>query len=134
MVERARQLDRSAWKSASHAAISDFWWEQSLVYAQCAPVETEADELRRLYALLDPEVVPPKLRILLAAPAGTPAEVGPSSTAPARPTWSPVPHSDLQHALAVRVRRPGEGPWLQLDCRDLDWAVEEVAAAVQAMR
>jgi 2-amino-4-hydroxy-6-hydroxymethyldihydropteridine diphosphokinase len=112
LKERARPLiaDLPDWRPPGGLAISDYWLDQSLAYAEASLDADEYASLRRLWEDLAASVVPPKLLVVL-----------------------DPPNDQLGQAIANLARQPGRGPVLSLEDPDLDLAADEVLAAIDAM-
>ena len=106
--QRVKSLGRQDW-NAGRTVLSDFWIGQSFVYATC---ESASQRLDDLWKRLQPQVVNPKLLVWLKTPPGQLA----SET-----NWRSILH------------RYHQGPWLELDAGQPDWALHEVTAAIHAM-
>jgi 2-amino-4-hydroxy-6-hydroxymethyldihydropteridine diphosphokinase len=106
--QRVKDLGQQDW-NAGRTVLSDFWIGQSFVYATC---ESASQRLDDLWKRLQPQIVNPKLLIWLNTPSGELA----SET-----NWRSI------------LRRYHQGPWLELDAGQPDWALHEVTAAIQAM-
>ena len=91
-------------------AISDFWLDQSLAYAEASPDAADAASVADSLAERAPAVVPPKLLVVLGGAA-----------------------DPLGRALASLARRTGVGPALFWKDPDLDRAADEIHAAIDAM-
>jgi 2-amino-4-hydroxy-6-hydroxymethyldihydropteridine diphosphokinase len=135
LVERARRLDRldPAWQGPT-LVVSDFWFDQSLAFAQVwlPPAEQEAFRLR--FAEVRQRVVRPRLIVLLEAPVAVLHE---RITARARPYEQSIPRDRLE-AIASQVSAattwPDQGPVLRLTAAEPDALLAEAAAAVEAMQ
>ena len=126
---RAELVSRDNWPQGMQAGISDFWLGQHLAYSRtwldpddCAKLEAD------WYAWQD-RVVPPKLLVLLKRPLDQ--SVCRQSQ---RDNAQPFTRLDqLQVELRALFLRKGYGPILELDATKPDWALTELAAAVEAM-
>ncbi|HEY2839325.1 MAG TPA: 2-amino-4-hydroxy-6-hydroxymethyldihydropteridine diphosphokinase [Pirellulales bacterium] len=111
---------RATWTDPARLAVSDFWLEQSLAYAD-AELEAETvqdcaeeqDELQSAWLQACRESVSPKLLVLL----------------------DPPSHSAVaaQRELILRSDQPGLGPVLRLTSADSQANFAEAAAAIAAM-
>jgi 2-amino-4-hydroxy-6-hydroxymethyldihydropteridine diphosphokinase len=117
---RAGLLRRDAWPSNAATAISDFWIEQSCVLAAPHLDESDLRSLELRLASLAVELVPPKLLVVLQDCTLDRSE--------------DTERAKAQRELLCRARRPGVGPLLVLPAGDPAGAVDEVEAAIAAMR
>jgi 2-amino-4-hydroxy-6-hydroxymethyldihydropteridine diphosphokinase len=102
--------DLPVWRWPGGLAISDFWLDQSLAYAETWLEAADLAAVTDFLAQRAAGVVRPKLLVVL-EPAADP----------------------LGRALAALARRPGVGPALFCRDPDLDRAAEEILAAIDAM-
>lgn len=119
MLHRAKLLNRRLLPSQgdqSTFAVSDFWFEQSLVDARQSPVGCDLEAFEQSFHDACREVVSPKLLVLL-------------EFSPISPAIEP-----RQTALLKQASMPDRGPVLRLDATDRTTAVVEVTAAIEAMR
>ena len=133
--QRARLLaaDQPRW-SRQRLVVSDFWFDQSLAFAGVwlAPERREAFE--RFWQEAGRDVVPPKLTVLLDAPLdqlldrirrrGRPCEMG----------LGPEVLERIRQAILARAGQPGRGPVLRLTYDEPRPALDEVLAAIDAMK
>jgi hypothetical protein len=105
---RVERLGGQDW-NAGRTVLSDFWVGQSFVYATG---ESAIQQLDDLWKRLQPQFVNPKLLVWLQTSTGEPASEA---------DWRSI------------LRRYHQGPWLELDAGQPDWALHEVTAAIQAM-
>ncbi len=116
-------------ETADDLAISDFWLAQTLAYAELNLAAGGLAEFRQAESRLSESLAAPRLRVLLtrrrpqAATTST-AATGPGALDPER----------LQSKLCDLVRREQIGPVLQLSADDEQNVLEEVQAAIKAMR
>ncbi len=116
-------LDRSAWPR-SRWVVSDFWAPQLLACIETLPAEGEASELRLRYHALSPRLTAPKLLIAL----------DDSVAANEQPPKEQPPNDNLRQAFWRQVDRPFQGPVLRLPGAELELAVAESLAALDALR
>ncbi len=111
LKERARWLRDASmhWSDSRTWAISDFWLDQSLAYAEVLAGDDDRDAVRRAWAELSPTPVPAKLLVL----------------------WSPQ-EGPFGQAVAGLAR--GRGPVLAVRDAAIEPAVEEVLGAIDAMQ
>jgi 2-amino-4-hydroxy-6-hydroxymethyldihydropteridine diphosphokinase len=107
-------------------AISDFWFGQTLAYAKMRLPTSELKPFDEIESRLAATIVAPRLRVLLTTSL-------PPSTGPRDKTGG-LDLGALQDALCEVALRPGGGPILQLSALDEQNVLEEVVAAIEAMR
>ncbi len=133
--ERAQRLDLldPAWQEPP-LVVSDFWFDQSLAFAQVwlPPAEREAFRLR--FAEVRQRVVRPRLIVFLETPVAVLHE---RIAARARPYEQSIPRDRLA-AIAAQLSAattwPDQGPVLRLAAAEPDAVLAEAAAAVEAMQ
>ena len=133
--QRARLLgaDQPRW-SRRRLAVSDFWFEQSLAFAGVWLPPGRREEFEQLWREAARDIVQPKLIVLLDAPLehlldrirrrGRPCEVG----------LGPEVLERIRRAILDRAGRPGCGPVLRLAFDEPRRAMDEVLAALEAMK
>lgn len=107
--------------------LSDFWLGQSLVYARNGLDDRLFSAFSARWDEVQPRVLRPRLVVFLDRPG-----VG-DSASDAADVSGELPRR-LRDDLLDRVLAPRQSPALVLDGLDADWAVVEVAAAIQAMK
>ena len=135
LSQRGRMLDRAQWRDDDRWSISDFWWDQSLIDAGWRLPPGDMDHLEQRWQELDRQVVRPKLTVWLDPPVET---LLARLRLVDRQEQRSFDREDRFERLRSRLRRqalcPGRGPLLHLTTADLDEAVGEVTAAIDAMR
>ncbi len=127
-------IDSAIWSQDHPLWISDFWVGQSAAAIEMSSVPAECETLLRRWRDTAGGACPPKLTVLLDAPAPYCAR-----QLAGRGALNSGP-DDLDRIEAFRrllleqVRRPGLGPVLELDGSRPADAAEELAAAVSAMK
>ncbi len=119
---------------ATDLAISDFWFDQSLVYSRLSLTEPPQRQFERLWHELRQQVPSPKLLVLLQAPVDQLRE---RIARQGRTTEQSLSSDELQRphtGLREQAAQPDQGPVLVLNALDHKRAIEEVSAAMQAMR
>jgi 2-amino-4-hydroxy-6-hydroxymethyldihydropteridine diphosphokinase len=125
LAARSRLLDRTVWSDASIPAISDFYLDQGLAYAETRLPADELAAYRRKFDVRAAQVVLPKLLVVLdTRPSPSPGE-GATDIDPGE--------NLLRRRLLVLAARPGIAPVLYVGRDDSSLQLQEVAAAVQAM-
>ena len=126
LARRAVLLDRESWPEGDVLAISDFYLDQCLAYAELALGRRERDAFGRAFRDALAQVVLPKLLVVLDTPRSVegPAEDLPHTVTP----------EQLRAKLVDLTMRRDLGPVLRLDTSDSDAQFTEVAAAIEAMR
>lgn len=126
--------DVSGQARSQQSAISDFWFDETVPLARRNLAGEQWNEFERAWVELHQGVPAPKLLVVLDAPAAQLAE----QLARNEPRLAAIPATDwLEHLradLLNHVSRIYQGPILKLDACDPRRAIEEVAAAIQAMR
>ena len=126
---RAELISRDNWPEGTQVAISDFWLGQHLAYSRVGFDQADCAELEADWYAWQDRVVPPKLLVLLERPLDQ--SVCRQSQ---RGNAQPIMQLDqLQAELRALFLRKGHGPILELDATKPDWALTELAAAVEAM-
>ena len=111
--------DRPGWSDAA-GTVSDFWFEEALAFARVwLPAEEQA-EYHVLWDQARAGVVRPRLVVLLDQPEA--CRVGRGQI------------EQFQAELLQLATRPGQGPLLRICGDDLQTALPEVAAAMEAMK
>ena len=143
--KRAAVLRKAEWPTAVSLMISDEWFDQPLWESF---VELSAEEKAACHAAYEDakaEVVAPKL-VVLAVGAVTASETQRDASSPEPPDSATrigrdenrqAGHSDeidLQTTLRHAVSQRGVGPLLVVDTSNLSSAVDDVLAAIDAMR
>jgi len=140
--ERARMLslDSEEWSDRSKPAVSDFWFDQSAAFAA---VWLGGDDLQRFlqqWEAAREAVVQPRLTVLIAEPEnyGERGEwllerVRRRGRSYERGLTAELLHK-IELAVVRRFKRPDLGPVLRLSGGDPQAALEEIAAAIEAMQ
>ena len=125
LEQRERRLALENWPRDPVLAVSDFYLDQSLAYARSSlgPREIAAFVLK--LAEFRPQVILPKLLIVLDTSRSATGLLGPKATAE---------QSNLREAMSLVAARSGEGPVLYVGGLDADAQFQEVSAALQAMQ
>jgi 2-amino-4-hydroxy-6-hydroxymethyldihydropteridine diphosphokinase len=126
LAARARLLDRANWSEASIPAISDFYLDQGLAYAETRLPADELAAFRREFEARAAQVVLPKLLVVLDTRRSTPPGEGANDNGPS--------DNPLRRRLLALAARRGIGPVLYVGRDDPNAQFQEVAAAVQAMQ
>ena len=130
---RAKLVDRCVWPVPSMLAISDFWFRQSLAYGQLWLSESQQEDLSGIVSRQSAHEQPQKLLVLLEAPRPWLDSRIVDSGEQKQGDLSAEQRVQLQHYLRAQVDRPGHGPVLRLDARDMQRATSDVVTAVAAM-
>lgn len=132
---RARLLaaDLPQWSPRNHLAVSDFWFGQSMAFAQVWLSPEKLEEFRRRFEQLRPGVVGPKLLVLLDLPAEQLQKRVISRGRRGEQGLSRQKLELIRRSVLARATRPGQGPLLQLTNHDFQSVFGEVLAAVEAM-
>jgi len=133
--QRARLLaaDQPCW-SGGRLVVSDFWFDQSAAFADVWLPSPHREAFERLWQEAGREVAAPKLIVLLDAPLerlldrirrrGRPCEMG----------LGPDVVERIRQAILARAGQPGRGPILRLSYDGPRPALDEVLAAIEAMK
>jgi 2-amino-4-hydroxy-6-hydroxymethyldihydropteridine diphosphokinase len=137
LERRARRLARDRWDAGEMLAVSDFYIDQSLAYAERALGAEEMSQFRAAHQAASAQVVLPKLLVVtdtspsaVPEPAESAADRGPSRVrnADASATQS------LREELLKLADRREVAPVLYVGRIDANAQFAEVSAAVQAMQ
>ncbi len=112
--------------AGNQLVVSDFWFDQTLAHAAGRLAAHDFAEFRQAEGPLSSTVPAARLRVLLT-----------TSWPPSIPADAPCGALDvvrLQDALCEVALRPKMGPILQLSALDEQHVLEEVQAAIEAMR
>ncbi len=111
--------------------LSDFWLNQALAVASTWPLGTHRTQLEQACRAALAEAPQPRFVLLLDATAEEVSENGTETASSA----IRAPASDtLAWALRQQAAKPGQAPILRVSDRDLDLALVELLAAIDAMR
>jgi 2-amino-4-hydroxy-6-hydroxymethyldihydropteridine diphosphokinase len=119
-------LAPKSFPAGDQLAVSDFWFGQALAYAGQHLSASEFKTFREAESRLALTATTPRLRVLLTT--SSPARSDPQSKDPS------LDVDRLQDALRELALQPGVGPILQLPADDEQKVLEEVTAAIEAMR
>ncbi len=124
---RALRIARDClvWTPRRDPAVSAFWIGESLARARLRLAGPEQTAFLQRWEHWTSRVVPPKLIVVLAPPENPRSAAAPSPAARAG--------GRLYAAVLAEARQPDRGPLLILSTDRLERAVEESAAAIQAM-
>jgi 2-amino-4-hydroxy-6-hydroxymethyldihydropteridine diphosphokinase len=120
---RAAILDRQSWPYAGMPAVSDFYWDQCLAYAQLRLVPHDFATFEALWRKRACDVVTPKLLIVLGS--AKPADSEPVGT---------TSNARLTELLEQLATRREIGPVLHPLGTSLQERFDDVSAAIQAMQ
>ncbi len=116
------------WGEPARLWVSDFWFDQSLAYAQANLPKPRYDAFRRQWERERVGVVAPKL-IVLVEPLGE----RPGEKVGLQGQGGDAPRRALGEAIAALARRPGQGPLLEARGLPAQRLLDNVAAAMEAM-
>lgn len=125
-------LDRPGWYD--QLSVSDFWFDQSIVYAGVRLPPDQIDAFGQQWETARRRVVKPKLIVLLDAPAEELERRIRDRAGPAARELSAEVLDQLRRAILAELSRPGQGPVFPLLGDDPHWLVTEIMAAVDSMR
>ncbi len=119
--------------SRGQTLVSDFWLDQTLVYARLWIDGSEWDEFHGIWRAASCAELRPKLLVLLDRPVDQlppivdePPAHGSLSSRESLEVW--------RQGLLAQTGLPGQGPVLHLDASDLEQCVAETAAAIDSIR
>ena len=124
----ADSADRRQW------TVSDFWFDQSAAFAEVWLPPDRLEEFLRRWSEARAHVVRPKLIVLLEAPAEELLRRVQQRGRRGEQTLTEQQLERISRAIADRADRPDQGPVMKLSAEDPDRILEEVHAAMQAMR
>ncbi len=116
LESREKQLARSTWPPDDRPTISDYWFNQSLWFAEQTLGRDDLIKFADRWQLAVGRIVQPKLLVSL--------DAGQAAAEP----------DEALQLLWSMVSRPGCGPLLRLDAAKPEAARTELAAAIDAMR
>lgn len=133
--QRGQRLaaDHARW-STGRLVASDFWFDQSLAFAGVWLTEERREAFRREWERVGLGVARPKLLVLLDAPPEELRERIRRRGRPGEQGLSPDVLERIRRAILDRAGQPGVGPVLRLAYDDPQAALDEVLAAIEAMR
>lgn len=133
---RTRLLDAGSprWSEPGRLWVSDFWFDQSLAYAEVWLPPEEIETFRRRWREARRRVASPKLTVLLDAPPETLMERIQKRGRPAERNLRPPQLAAIREAILALADEPGHGPILRLESDDLEQVLAEVTAAIEAMK
>lgn len=131
---RSELLASENWPEGSIGAISDFWIGQCVAYSRTRAEQEHMTDVETAWRTVQDRIAPPKLLILLTAPiewltrkyAET---IRPQSSGELRDRLDRL-QAELRHV----VFHARQGPVLELDASQPEWAMMEITAAIEAMK
>jgi 2-amino-4-hydroxy-6-hydroxymethyldihydropteridine diphosphokinase len=136
MQQEAQLLaaDSPVWTSGPGLWVSDFWFGQWPAFARAwLSVDQAAGMLERWQAAAE-NVVRPKLTVVLDPSPDSLMEGASLGRPPGQPGLTPEAYERFREALSQRLRGPDVGPVLRLVNEPPPQSLEEVLAAVDAMK
>jgi 2-amino-4-hydroxy-6-hydroxymethyldihydropteridine diphosphokinase len=118
---------------ANRLAVSDFWFDQSAAFARVWLASERYGEFERRFEEYRREVSPPKLLVLLDAPADQLFARIRSRGRRGEELLSIEQLERIRQSLISQASRPDLGPILKLASRTPEESLLEVAAAIEAM-
>lgn len=133
--ERTERLAAAdpAWSDRQGWAVSDFWFDQSMAFAEVWLAPGRREEFRRRWLAARPAVVRPKLIVLLEAPAEVLHERMLSRARPYERSVRARELARIQDSIVAATAWPDQGPVLRLGAGPLEAMLQEVLAAMEAM-
>ncbi len=136
LLARARLLAAGSpkWSEPDRLWVSDFWFNQSLAFAGVWLPPERIDAFRQRWEEARRTVVQPKLVVLLDTPTGKLMERIRRRARPPEQRLSAEVVERIRQAILGQAGQLGQGPMLRLGGGDLSRILEEVLAAIEAMR
>lgn len=136
LQERARRLsaDWPGWSEPGRLRVSDFWFNQGLAFAGVWLSPERLDWYCRRWEEARRTVVQPKLTVLVDAASDRLLERIRRRGRRCERRLTGELLQRIREAVVAQASRPGQGPLLRLADDDLTRNVDEVSAAVEAMR
>ena len=133
--QRTRLLgaDSPRWSQPDRLWVSDFWFDQSLAYAEVWLPPERREAFRRRWHQARDRVVAPKLTVLLDAPTNELLERVRRRGRRAERSLNAERLEQIRQAILELAEQPGHGPILHLMHDDTNRVVAEVRTAVEAM-
>lgn len=134
--ERARLLSAGLpeWSEPDRLWVSDFWFNQCLAFAGVWLSPERSDAFRRRWEEARPTVVRPKLIVLLDAPSDQLLKRIRRRGRRCERRLTAALLERIRQAILAQASRPGQGPVLRLTGDDLARNLDEVSAAIDAMK
>ena len=132
--QRAKVLNKQRWPSDGGWVLSDFWFGQALAFAQ---VWLEADRLPEFKAQFDQrcaQVATPKLRVVLRSSTDDLMRAIAQRGGRDQQSLDRATVDRLRSELERRAAERGRGPVLAVDAAEQETNVDELAAAIAAMK
>jgi 2-amino-4-hydroxy-6-hydroxymethyldihydropteridine diphosphokinase len=129
---RSEVLDLNHWPAHDVPAVSDFYFDQSLAYAQIELDEADTEAFRRAWAEARPHVVQPKL--LVVVDDRPPVVSAPPGRGQEQRAVDPPRADRLRRELLTLAARRGIGPVLYAGNLERQAQFDEISAAIAAMR
>ena len=126
-------VDLAAW-SERRPAVSDFWFDQSPAFARAWLSESQRPAFFELWQEARQKVVQPKLIVLLDAPAETLMERIRRRSRRGEQYLNPEQLDRIRQSILDQASQPGLGPVLKTSGADIQSALTETLAAMQAMQ
>jgi 2-amino-4-hydroxy-6-hydroxymethyldihydropteridine diphosphokinase len=121
------------WSDRSRPSVSDFWFDQSYAFARVWLGELQRAEFFDLWREARQKVVQPKLLVLLDAPTATLMDRIRRRNRRGEQYLTPEKIDSIRESICSQSLQPGIGPVLKINARDMDSALKEIVAAMEAM-
>jgi len=125
-------LDSPDW-SRRRPAVSDFWFDQSCAFARAWLSESQWPLFFERWRLAREKVVPPKLIVFLDSPAEALMDRIRRRGRNGEQNLNMEQLDRIRQSIFDQASQPGLGPVLKLSNSDIDSALTETLAAIQAM-
>jgi 2-amino-4-hydroxy-6-hydroxymethyldihydropteridine diphosphokinase len=121
------------WSDRARIAVSDFWFDQSPAFARVWLPEPQQSLFIEDWRRERERVVQPKLLVLLDAPAETLMDRICIRARPGEQCLNLEQLESIRQSILAEALRPGLGPVLKANSADMESALKETLAAIQAM-
>jgi len=132
--QRSELLATSNWPEESTSAISDFWIGQCVAYSRIRAEVDRLTDIEAAWRTVRNRILTPKLLVLMTAP----SEWLTQENAKTDRERSSAVLRDRLDRLQSELRRVAfharQGPVLELDASQPEWALTELTAAIEAMK
>lgn len=136
LEEWARRLvpDLPHWSEPGRVWVSDFWFDQAMAAARAWLPDEQVETFRRRWQLLRAGLVRPKLLVLLDPPSECWGERIGQRAQSEETRLGPESLERLRREIRKEAMQPDRGPCLHVTDSDRRLILDEVAAAIQAMK
>ena len=134
--QRARLLKRDSprWSQPGRLRVSDFWFNQCLAFAGVWLSPEQLDAFGRRWEQTRRTVVQPKLTVLLDASTDQLLDRIRRRGRRCERRLTVELLEQIRQAILTQANKPGQGPLLRVGAGEPEWVLEELLAAVEAMK